>query len=129
MGGRSAASPVASNRPSNRIETQVPLARIGKDNHDCFAVALGTLAISDRDGRGGPAGDTGQDAFFLRQSPGKGDRLLIADLFDAIDQRKVQHLWNESGSACLDLMRPGLQRLAARVWVSTGLAAGSTATR
>jgi len=27
-------------------------------------------------------------------------------------QRKVQHLWNESGSDALDLMRPGLQRLA-----------------
>ena len=40
------------------------------------------------------------------------DRFLVGDLFDRVDQRQIEHVGNEAGADALDLVRPGLQRLA-----------------
>ena len=41
------------------------------------------------------------------------DRVFVADLFDYIDEREIQILWDEARAYSLNLVRTGLQRLAA----------------
>ena len=67
---------------------QIPLAGIRQHHHDRLAGLRGLARQAQRRGHRGAARDAAQDALLARQTARHGDGLFVADLLDAIDQRR-----------------------------------------
>src|SRR5208283_929432 len=92
---------------------QVSFTGIGQYYDYCLAGVLRTLGNPRGDCDRGSARNAGQNSFLASEALRVMDRVFVGDLFDYIDERKVQVSRNEARAYSLYLVRTGLQRLAA----------------
>src|ERR1700677_2929007 len=91
---------------------KIAFAGAASDGHDQLSLVLGTLRHLDRRENICAGRDADEQTFFLGQTTGRDQRVLVAYRDYFIDNLQVQIARDESRTGALDLVRTGLERLA-----------------
>src|SRR5206468_3180117 len=79
-----------------------------RDRHDPLALELRACSDPGRRGDVAARGDPGEDALLAGEAAGPFEGLVVADLLDSGQERRVQVLGDEAGTDALDLVQAGL---------------------